>query len=770
MCAFSLSFNAQKINISGYLSDDASKEVLIGANVFIEELNIGTITNEYGYYSLQVPPEKTTIIFSYVGYENLQKIVNYKADTLLNIKLRSLSLSEVVVTEKRIENQISPSKISVPVKMLTDIPTIGGEADIMKSLSFFPGISIGQEGTSGLYIRGGTPDQNLILLDGIPVYNATHLGGFFSVFNPEAINNVDVYKGNFPARYGGRTSSVIDITMKEGNKEEFAGNFGVGLIASKLALEGPIKKNESSYIFTARSSYLGLINSLRKNSADDFFNYWLYDLNFKTNFVVGKGKLFFSTYTGRDAGIGRGELTSRTSDGGNTLRISEYSEYKNRIIWGNTTFSSRYVVPINQRSYAKFLVGYTKYQFKFSSEDMLEKYTPTDTLIIESDYENVSQVRDFILQANFDFAINNKNLLKYGAGLTFHNFLTRTFSGSKDLDLSKTYLSKEYYAYVENEMKLGNLTANIGLRFSALNTEGKNYYKPEPRIGLKWKLSNKLQINGSFSSTQQYIHLLPTNNFGIPNDIWVPATKDITPQTGVQTSLGSVFSFPNNISLSVEAYYKKMQNLIDFQVGIEDDFIETANWESFVEIGGEGESYGAEFLLRKENRKFTGLMGYTLSWNNRRFENINQGLVYPFTYDRRHDFSIVGQYRLNAKWSVSANFVYQSGTALTLPVALIPTLRENSTELVFGGRNTARLPNYHRADVGAEYRKTTKNNRLLTWKFSIYNIYNRRNASSIGLNGSPVFDENDQFIYNVRTVGQTSLFSIIPAFSLEYKF
>lgn len=763
--------NAQQINIFGYLSDDASGEVLIGANIFIEELNIGTVTNEYGYYNFQTPQKEITITFSYVGYENIQKKMFPKGDTIVNLGLRSFSLSEVVVTEKRIENQISLSKISVPVKLLTDIPTIGGESDIMKSLAFFPGISTGQEGTSGLYIRGGTPDQNLILLDGIPVYNATHLGGFFSVFNPEAINNVDVYKGNFPARYGGRLSSVIDITMKEGNKEKFKGNFGVGLIASKLAIEGPIQKNKSSYIFTARSSYLGLVNSLRKkNAKEDFFNYWLYDLNFKTNFQVGKGKLFFSAYSGRDAGLIEGEYTSTTSDGGNTRRISEYNKYESNIIWGNTTLSTRYVLPISQRSFAKFLVGFTKYKFNFSTEERMEKYSPVDTLISESDNKNVSQVRDFIIQANFDFAINNENLLKYGAGLTLHRFLTNTFSRSADLDLAKIYLSTEYYAYLEDEMKLGNLTTNLGLRFSALNTEGENYYKAEPRLSLRWKLSKTLQVSSSFSTTQQYIHLLSTNNFGIPNDIWVPATKDIAPQTAVQSSLGAVFSFPRDINLSIEGYYKTMRNLIDFRVGIESDFIETANWESFVETGGEGESYGSEFLLKKQSGKLTGFMAYTLSWNYRKFEHINQGLTYPFTYDRRHDFSIVGQYKLSSKWSVSANFVYQSGTALTLPIALIPTIGGNSTEVVFGGRNTAHLPNYHRADIGAEYRRTTKKSRLLIWKFSIYNIYNRKNPSSIRLRGEAIFNENDQFLYNVNSVEQSSLFSLIPAFSLEYKF
>ena len=760
--------SAQSFILSGYISDKASGEILIGAHISIDDSELGTTTNEYGFYSIVFPYKKVSVVFSYIGYETQTVILELRKNTIMNIELSGKSLEEIIITEQKTHKNERLQKINIPLNQLTSIPTLGGETDIMKSLSLFPGISTGQEGSSNLYIRGGTPDQNLILLDGIPIYNATHLGGFFSIFNTNAIKNIEVYKGNFPARYGGRLSSVIDITMKEGNDKKVQGNFGLGILTSHFAIEGPFKKEKSSYLLTARSSYLGLINLLRqKENTDNYLDYWLYDINVKTNFQLKKAKLFFSLYSGND--VGTNYDRSASSSGGQIL--AQYLT-ENQVRWGNTITSSRYVIPISPRIYGKFLAGLSTYNYQFINETNNNIFMPIDTIVEKKSFQNSSKIKDVLLRADFDFSLNPKHYLKYGTGITFHQFQTASGDNTDSLNLKNNYPSKEYYLYIEDNMTLNpHFSINPGIRWSGFNTPSQYYFQFEPRIATQYFANKNLTLNASFSIVQQYIHLLSSSGFGFPNDIWVTATESIPPQNVIQTTLGGKFIIFKDISLSMETYYKKMKNLIDYKVGIDNVFSTIGDWEKLVETQGEGNAYGIEWLLEKEKGKLMGFMGYSLSWNNRQFDNINQGKKYPFTYDRRHDFSLVLHYKLSSKHFISTNWIYQTGTAVTLPVASLP-LPPNAitSKPVFIGRNNGRLPTYHRLDIGYEYKKTTKKGHLRIWKISIYNVYNRKNPSYLLIQSEPILDNEDQFLFSKNKVEQISLFSIIPALSLEYKF
>jgi len=765
---------AQSIQLSGYITDEATGEVLIGANVFVPRKARGTVTNEYGYYNLSVERGKLSIQFSYVGYDPQTLELDIQENQVLNVSLSpSSSLGEVVIVEERTPaNRKGVGKIDVPISVLESIPVIGGENDLMKSLSLFPGISTGQEGSSGLFIRGGTPDQNLILLDGIPVYNANHLGGFFSVFNTHALNNVGVYKSNIPARYGGRLSSVIDITMREGNNQEFKGHFGIGALTSKLGLEGPIKKGKSSYLFTARTSYLGLVNLFQKKENTEFYqDYWLYDVNFKTNFNLEKGKLFFSVYTGND-------IFSTYEDGGSyseDFRGRKYLEryiVNNKLTWGNTTISTRYTQTLSPNIFAKVLLGFSQYRLKTKVDGFYGNYR-IDTIEQQLLSEELTKNNDFIFRTDLDHTLSSNHLLKYGVGLIFHDF---DISAEKTINAvsensNESYQSSDYYFYLEDELAYGKFSANIGLRFSGFIVDGNHFTKLEPRIGVGLEVNDKTQLNSSFNTSRQYLHLLSPDGFGIPTDVWLPATQNTPPSDAFQITIGGNHKINKNWSFEVEGYYKEMKNLIiNKQNNDPREVFTLNNWQDKIEVEGEGTSYGIEGMLKKELGRMTGFIGYTLSKTDRQFDNINYGERFLFDYDRRHDVSIVAQYKLSKHWTCSANWVYQTGRPVTLPVSGIPNENQpNSISTVFAGRNNARMPAYHRLDVGLENTKITKRGNTRLWKTSVYNAYNRINPSYLNIRDTTVID-NGQYLYSYRDIDIVGLFSIIPSVSYELKF
>lgn len=755
----------QDIKISGLITDKITGEVLVGANVYLSNSQYGTFSNDHGFYSINVK-KLDTITVSYVGYNSLTMLVDSSSnDISINLELvKNTCLDAIIIEDQqaKIRNQV---KSTISIGKLKAIPVIGGETDVLKSIAFLPGISVGQEGTSNLYVRGGTPDQNLILLDGIPIYNVNHLGGYLSVFNVNSINSIDIYKGYFPARFGGRTSSVIDISLKEGNKKDKVSKVGVGLVTSHFLLEGPFKKNDNSYIITARSSYLGIINLFRnKKNVEDYFDYWLYDLNAKTSFKLRKGKLVISSYLGNDIGVNFSNSPSSIS--GN--RILASSEQDSKVRWGNMIISSKYVLPIRSNLFAKFTLGYSKYKYKFSNNSISKNFTTSDTIVEETFYGNTSTINDIIFQSNFDYSVNNNHLLKFGLGGTIHNFSNSSRFTSNVLNGKKRTNSKEFYVFIEDNFQVfRNVLLIAGLRYSGL-VESQNIYQYiEPRISLNIQTKN-VGFNASYSINTQYLHLLRDRGFGLSNDIWLPATKNTPPQNSNHFSIGSFFSFLKNYETSIEVFYRKMRNLIDYKAGYNELYIELENWENLIEREGFGESYGFESMVEKKYGKLSGILAYTLSWSKRKFENINSGQPYPFTYDRRHDISLTVAYNLNMKWRFSSNWIFQTGTALTLPVGALDLENGTSQVRIFDSKNNGRLPNYHRLDVGLEYHKKTKRGKDLTWRGSIYNAYNRKNPSYILLSRLNII-EGDQVILTEDKIKMVSLFSIIPAISLEYK-
>lgn len=757
---------AQVNVLSGYIQDASSHEALIGANVYVAGATIGTTTNEYGYFSLPIArAEPVLVSLSYVGYQTETKTFITRKDTTLIIYLTQVSLDEVVVSDKSNE-PVQKSAAIVPLQILLDLPALGGERDILKSLAVLPGVSIGAEGTSNLYIRGGTPDQNLILLDGIPVYNVNHLGGYLSVINEAAINHFDLYKGDAPARYGGRLSSVLDIQLKEGNKQKIKGNVNAGIVTSGIELDGPLVKDKSSFLVAGRVSYWGLINLFRdKATAENYLDYWLYDLNAKLNYQLRQGKLFLSYYSGMDDGINSSQDVTRTGETV-TARINE----KNTIRWGNKTSSIRYVLPLRKNLFAKLLVGNTQYRYLFDNQFDTYQYAVSDTMHEQGSLENESKINDWIARMDLDYQVGESQFFRFGGSFTWHDFKV----GSTVLPQPyayKAYPTQEWNTYVEDEIKMTDRwSANVGLRYGAVSTGGQLYHNWEPRLMLRYRLSSGGYLKGSFTQYSQYLFLLNNNGFGFPNDIWVPATTQVPPPRGQQFALDGSWETDFFSTISVSAYYKIMHGLIDYPVGETSFFDHLENWENLVEKDGSGSSYGMELFVQKSVGTLNGFLSYTLSWNNRQFTNINRGRVYPYNYDRRHDLTIGLFYQASQKWKFSAQWIGQSGRAVTLPVAAIPGTDPRSGRLVFQGRNNGRMPMYHRLDVGADHQKTTKNNHLLTWHFSIYNAYNRVNPFYLRVSEKPILDENNKWLYNQKIVKQVSLFNFLPSISLSYAF
>lgn len=769
VCVFSFTGAfAQKYTISGYVTDAETGDAIIGAVVYLNEGKKGSTTNSSGYYSIASDKDTITFTVSHIGYQSKDVILIAKSlQTHYDVRLKKVAAELPEVKVSAAKNIDIKKDLVVPVEVLENIPLIGGESDVLKSLSLFPGISTGREGSSDLYVRGGTPDQNLILLDGIPVYNATHLGGFFGVFNPKAIRDIEFYKGKFPARYGGRVSSVVDVSIKDGNKEKLKGSAGVGLLTSNLALEGPIKKNESSYLFTARSSYLGLINLfVDKSKASNYFDYWVYDINSKLSFSPGRGKLYFNFYTGRDVG----KSFFKEKEFSDDHHLIQKADLYNSIKWGNTVLSSKYVLPFGKKTFLTLLAGSTQYHVSFTNKYRTEIYQLTDTLVSDGFFNSLSAVDDLMFQPSFDFSLSDRHHVKLGAGWTAHQFTNRSNSHKLTTPYEKTHNIHEYYAFVEDDIALvPKLSVNLGCRLSGLfNTNIP--VAVEPRVTMYYRHSDDVQFYSSYSVNTQYAHLLLNNEFGLPNDIWFPATDSALPVSARQISAGAKLGLRDIFVLSFDVYHKNMNNLIEYKNGVTREMLDVGAFESQIETGGLGEAYGVEVLLRKSKGRVSGFISYALSWSYRQFKNLNRGRKYPFTYDRRHDIALTLNWRINKKWSLSGNWIFQTGPAITLPVALMPQPDGIGTYPVFKSKNNGRMPNYHRMDIGIERRKTTRKNRLVTWKASIYNAYNRKNPTYLHVRSIPVIDNDGHVSRFKDRIELVSLFSLIPSISFNYEF
>lgn len=777
--------SAQNVTISGFIQDLETGEPLISATIFDTKSGKGAISNEYGFYSLTLPADSVVLRANYVGYQAMEFRMLVKEDTQFKINMKSsLVLDEVSITASeldRIEEQTQMSANDISIEKVKALPVLLGEKDILKTIQLLPGVQSGSEGSSGIYVRGGGQDQNLILLDGVPIYNASHLFGFFSVFNADAINSVKLIKGGFPARYGGRLSSVVDIRMKEGNSKKFHGEGSVGIISSKLTLEGPIIKDKTSFIVSGRRTYIDLLarpiiaaaSAAQSNGEERVTGgYYFWDLNAKINHKINdNSRLYASGYFGRDRFFAR--VKENYTDGGEVYDGS----FENNLRWGNAIGALRWNQIISPKMFVNVTGTYSKYQFDVGFDEQTTITNPDSTREERFFYQYLSGIQDLSAKVDFDYHPHSNHSIKFGAGNTYHTFTpgVNQFQlseiGGENLDTtfgSSTQYAHEQALYFEDDWKINNrLKVNAGLHFSGFYVNEKWYTSVQPRVSARFFLDDKSSVKASYARMTQFLHLLTNPSIGLPTDLWVPATGRVAPQESQQVALGYARSLPEGFQITVEGYYKDMRNLIDYREGT--SFLGTAeDWQDKVVVG-RGNSYGMEVLLERKFGKTSGWIGYTLSWTNRQFDDLNFGNWFPYRYDRRHDISVAITHKFNDRVDVGLVWVYGTGNAVTLGQERYRGLGNlfggnnfgqfNEIEHI-GERNNYRMRAYHRLDLGVNLHKKRKHHEG-TWSFGLYNAYSRQNPFYL------YFSYDRQ---NNRKLYQISLFPIIPSVSYAFKF
>ncbi|TLV01576.1 TonB-dependent receptor [Dyadobacter luticola] len=785
---FFIGFAQERVTISGFVKEQGSQEQLPGVNVYLEGTPFGAVTNTYGFYSLTVPVGDTaTVSFSFVGYEKTSQTVKLTKNAELNIFLKTVNqLEEVVVSARRQEDYVSRnvqmSQIEIPIAQLKKVPAFFGEKDVLRILQLMPGVQKGTEGQTGLYVRGGGPDQNLIILDDAVVYNANHLFGFFSIFNSDALKSVELTKGGFPARYGGRLSSVLEMNMKEGSKDKLHGEGGIGLISSRLTLEGPISKGKSSFLISGRRTYIDLLASpfiARSQKGDDSQvkpGYYFYDLNAKMNYDLGpKDKLYISGYFGRD----KFHASEKSSD----------SETKAGLDWGNATATMRWNHVLNQKLFVNTSLIFSNFNFGVSSysKDLKSDGSTED----EFSLDYLSKIRDLGIKTDFDFYPSTKHAIRFGAQATFHKFVPSALAieGSfidNPIERSvKPVNTLEAGIYVEDTWQaLEALKINGGIRLSSFQTTTKTYVRPEPRLSAALRLAEDFSFKASYAKMNQYVHLLSNTGLGLPTDLWVPTTDKVAPQESQQVAAGFAKDLERPaLTLTLEGYYKRMNHILNYKEGssflsINGENANELSWEDNV-TAGKGWSYGAEFLIQKKTGRLSGWIGYTLSWTRWKFPELNFGQTFYPRYDRRHDLSIVGIYEISKRITLSSTWVYGTGNALTLPVSTYQGVSDNlmtrfnpggkpiigwngPTVSEYGQKNSFRAEPFHRMDISIQFHKNKKRHER-TWEFGVYNVYNRRNPFFYDLS-----DQNEST--GQRTLKRYSLFPVLPYFSYNFKF
>lgn len=767
----------QKSVISGYVRETGSRELLPGVNIYVPELKTGTVTNNYGFYSLSLPSGTYRITYSFVGYQSVVKDIIVNKNLNIDIELTSSILLEDIVISadkaERVSESNRMSTISMPVSQIRYVPALLGEKDVFKVLQLMPGVQKGSEGSSGLYVRGGGPDQNLIILDNAPVYNAFHLFGFFSIFNGDALKSVELTKGGFPARYGGRLSSVVEMTMKDGNKQKFAGEAGIGLISSRLLIEGPIKKDTSSFIVSARRTYIDILT--RPFMPDDANGgYYFYDLNAKINYDLNRRhKLYLSVYFGRD----KFQFIDRYS--------YDNSYYKNKggLFWQNATGTLRWNHQVSNKIFTNTSLIYSSYDLRIFNEEK-DKY---GTYSLKYN----SGIRDFALKYDLEYHVSGNYLFRAGMSTTNH-FFTPTAIVEKDsqtlYDFKNkiTYNSQESGIYAENHININNkFQANAGLRFVHFTANKKSYYFLEPRLSMNYLIKEGLSAKAAFATMNQSIHLLSNTGIGLPTDLWVPSTDRISPQNSKQISAGLAQDLPEkNLIITLEGYYKWSKNNLGYKPGasflLPDDPTDAQSftWQDNV-TAGEGKSYGIELLMQKKTGKLSGWIGYTLSWTKLRFDEINFGEYFWARYDRRHDISIVAIYKLRKNITLSGTWVYGTGSAITLPLGEFPATNWSPlTQYIqdnqyyyeyynmvtdYGEVNSFRMKAYHRMDIAVQFHKQMKHHKR-TWEIGFYNVYNRKNPFFY-------FIENEyDGQSSISKLKQVSIFPIVPSITYNIVF
>ncbi len=749
--------------ISGYVRDSVSGEELIGATVRITDLPAtGAISNAYGFYSITIPQGAYSVSAQYMGYSEKKIKINLDKNVRLDFSLHESAseLKEVVVSSERedanvTQNQMGTSKINV--EEIKKLPMLFGEQDVLKTIQLQPGVKPVGEGNSGFYVRGGGADQNLILLDEATVYNASHLLGFFSVFNSDAIKDVTLYKGTQPSQYGGRLSSVLDIRMNDGNDKQFGVSGGLGLISSRLNIDGPLVKNKGSFTLSARRTYADLFLKLSNDSTLNRSRLYFYDLNAKANYRFSdKDRLYLSGYFGRDV-FGLRDVLGFT--------------------WGNSTGTLRWNHLYNEKLFSNTSLIFSNYDYIISTD------------LRDTRAEIVSRIQDYNLKQDFQYFINTNNQLNFGFNTIWHRLIPGVItvqSNAKVSELNLTHKNAwENALYLSHEYKpSGPFSFTYGFRLSSFSLLGpgvfysydadgniiqtrsyssgqfvKTYFNAEPRISADYVINNSSSVKASYDRNTQNLHLLSNSTTGNPTDLWIPSSNNVKPEIADQVSLGYFRNFRDNAyEFSTEVYYKYMQHVIDYKDGADLSFNE--NVESQL-LYGTGRAYGIEFFLKKKSGKFNGWIGYTLSRSEKKIPGINSGNYYPAKQDRTHDISVVGIYNLSARWTLSADWVYYTGNAVTFPSGKY----EIAGEVVnyYTERNGYRMPPYHRLDIGATWEGKKTKKFESSWSFSVYNAYGRENAYTIDFQQS---DTNPDLTEAV----QTSLFRWVPSITYNFKF
>ncbi len=750
---------SEKYTINGYVKESGSQEYLPSVSIYIPKSGVGATTNDYGFFSLTIPEGTYELLISYIGYKTIKQTINLSDDLTLNIDMiqDTESLDEVIIkTDKGVnESQVTQmSVVSIKPSEIQDIPAILGEKDVIKALQLMPGIQRGNEGSAGFFVRGGTPDQNLIILDDAPVYNSNHLFGIFSVFNGDAIKSIETFKGGFPARFGGRLSSVLKIDTKNGNKERLTGKVNVGLISSSLLLEGPIKKEKTSFIFSGRRTYADLLSKPFQPS-DIKAGYHFMDLNFKIHHVFNeKNKLYWSNYFGQDK-----------------FRLDEKEandNFNTNLFWGNVTSTLRWNHQFSDKFFSNTSLIFSNYSFGIKLD---EKFN-NEIFKLKTN----SRINDYGIKADFDYYPSPNHSIRLGIVSTFHNFVPKqskvSETGVANSSITQRIKSLESAVYAEDNWRITDkLSFSPGLRVTHFNFKSTGYLNLEPRATIAWNVKPDLAVKASYAKMNQYIHLLSNSGIGLPTDLWVSSTDKLKPQVSEQYALGVAKDFLNKgYSITLEGYYKKMDDVISYKEGASFLLLEDLgtgkeiNWEENITTG-QGWAYGAELLLRKKTGKLTGWLGYTLSWSERQFDELNQGRKFFSKYDRRHDLSLVGIYKPHDRVTFSGTWIYSTGNNFNLPdkEAISNT---NNFPITFpnltGGtpftteRNNFRGENYHRLDLGVQFHKQLAKKRERTWGFSMYNIYGRKN---------PFY-----YYFKKTELKKVSILQFIPSINYTYKF
>ena len=774
-----VSYGQQQYTVSGFVEDSASGERIFGAELYLPELQRGSITNQYGFFSISVTPAPIYLVVRHVAYEQKEFHFALQQDTTFNISLHKRTIEfddeiEVVAFSDRSVDKIQMSEHELSVTQIETLPVLLGEPDIQKVLQLLPGVQSGQEGSSGLYVRGGREDQNLILLDGLPVYNPNHVFGFFSVFPAYSMKNVRLLKGGFPARYGGRLSSVVEYTMKEGNMNQYSGTAALGIVSSRFLIEGPIKKQHASFIFSGRRSFLDLL--LRPfRDPQEWSSLYFYDFNFKANYIASnRDRFYLSTYTGSD----------RIEHQPPKYNPLDPKSERIKSAWGNHLVALRWNRYASDRLFFNILAGFSSYKYTANFTTVESGGGESRSTTTTNSWD--SGIVDITSKLDIEYNATLNHYLRFGLeGILHHvepginRVITEDGLEEKPSQTNQVFFpsrrikSTSLAAYVEDEFRLGaKFRFNLGIRVSGNIVGNDSYWALEPRVNVHHQISENIALKASVTRVQQHIHLLlDKGGTRVPNDLWLASNERIKPQRGLNIAAGVVWnSTTGKYELSLETYWRSMQNLLEYGPTANVSISKVLNWADLVESGG-GEAYGLEIFAQKKLGRWTGWVGYTLGQSTRKFETLNNGKTFLDSYDRRHDISLVSTIQINRRIEFTATWVYGSGNPIWLPVGrFIGYSQHSSPEILtdFGAINGRRTPSHHRLDLGFHFKKQLKKTSRV-FSIGVYNAYGQRNpfymhAKLVGPDGEAYSLERP---IDIRSV---SLLRWIPSLSYQLNF